>query len=218
MNPPIAGIAAAFHREIEAIEAKIKYWTDAGIQMGAAWRDADRRKLEDLRQKMKNEMETKRVVVLGTVHEFQLDGRPMNSELCSRVQFLVEQFAATTVMEEWTENELVSCIPVFTKDRLDYANVGTSSEGEFKTYCCSPVNHTEHDGILSWLSGEAPSMSEYGPLSNQENREIHMLKNIQEEMKLHRVGLFVVGVAHLHSTCIKLKGAGFNVTAYSWLG
>jgi hypothetical protein len=217
MNPPIAGIAAAFQREIEAIEAKIKYWTDAGVDLGAAWRDADRRKLDDLRQKMKDEMETKRVVVLATVHEFQLAGMPMNSELCSRVQFLVEQFAATVVLEEWTENQSPSCIAVYTNGRVDYESVGTSSEGEFKTYSCSPVNHPAHDGILRGLT-DAPSMSEYGPINNQENREIQMVKNIQQKMKQHRVGLFVVGDAHLHSTCMKLREAGFNVTAYSWLG
>lgn len=217
MNPPIAGIAARFQREIEAIEAKIKYWKDAGVDLGASWRDAERRKLEDLRRKMKNEMETKRIVVFGTIHECQLDGMPMNSELFSRVQFLVEQFAATIILEEWTESQPPSCVAVNAKGVV-YSNVGTTwDEDEFRTYSCHLLNHPGHDGILGCLD-DAPSMSEYGPLDKQENREQRMVENIQHQMEKHQIGLFVVGLAHQHSMSMKLKNAKFNVTAYSWLG
>jgi hypothetical protein len=61
-------------------------------------------------------------------------------------------------------------------------------------------------------------MSEYGPLDRQENRERRMLQNIQTAMELHQVGLFLVGLGHLHSMSNKLLAANFNVTAFEWLG
>ena len=61
-------------------------------------------------------------------------------------------------------------------------------------------------------------MMEYGPLSSQENREHKMLKNIEDAMRNHRVGLFIVGLAHLHSMSMKLQGAQYRVAAYTWLG
>jgi hypothetical protein len=64
----------------------------------------------------------------------------------------------------------------------------------------------------------APSLSEYGPLDKQENRENLMAQNVQQAMTHHDVGIFVVGVAHLHSMSMKLISAGFNVSVYVWLG
>lgn len=59
---------------------------------------------------------------------------------------------------------------------------------------------------------------EYGPLDVQEKREQKMLQNIDEAMQDHRVGLFVVGLAHLHSMAMKLHARQYRVAAYTWLG
>jgi hypothetical protein len=60
-------------------------------------------------------------------------------------------------------------------------------------------------------------MDEYGPFENQEARENRMAKNIGAEMENYETGLFIVGLAHLHSIVGKLRTSGFKVTAFSWL-
>jgi hypothetical protein len=217
MNRQPAGMAARIQSETERIEGEITHWEQSGIQRDGSWQAADSKRLSRLRRELEREVSYKRVVVLGTIHEYQIAGTPLNSELCSRIQFLMDQFAATTVLEEWTENGSQSCVFLNFKESFEYANVGTSSEGEFSTYVCHPVNHPAHDGILG-ICDDAPSMSEYGPLDNQENREIRMLQNIDRAMGKHHIGLFIVGLAHLHSMSMKLKAAKFNVNAYCWLG
>jgi hypothetical protein len=217
MTPTPVGIAARIQGQIDRIEARIKHWAEAGIYTDESWQRADRKRLEELNRRLEHELSSKRVVVLGTIHEYQLDGRPMNSELGVRLQFLIESFAATTIMEEWTENEPASFAALKFGSSLEYSNVGTPSDEDFGTFVCAPVNHPAHDGILGG-SDNAPSMNEYGPLEKQENREIRMLESIQRQMENHHVGIFVVGLAHLHSMAIKLNDAKFNVTAYGWLG
>ncbi len=217
MNRQLAGISARIQNKIERLEGEIARSEQSGIERDKSWQTGDSKRLSKLRSELELEVSRKRVVVLGTIHEYQLAGRPLNSELCSRIEFLVSQFEATAVLEEWTENGSQSCVALNFKDKFEYANVGTSSEGEFGTYVCHPVNHPAHDGILG-VCNDAPSMSEYGPLDHQENREIQMLQNIDRAMAKHHVGLFVVGLAHLHSMSMKLKTAKFNVNTFSWLG
>jgi hypothetical protein len=217
MNRQPAGTAARIQSKIERLEGEIARWEQSSIQRDESWQAADSKRLSRLRSELELEVSRKRVAVLGAIHEYQMAGRQMNSELCSRIDFLIGQFAATTVLEEWTENGSQSCVALNFKDRYEYANVGTSSEGESGTYVCHPVNHPAHDGILG-ICDDAPSMSEHGPLDHQENREIRMLQNIDRAMAEHHVGLFVVGRTHLHSMSMKLKTAKFNVNAYSWLG
>jgi len=207
MRPQPVGIAARIQCEIERIEGDKARWIEAGIQRDESWQTAARKRLDKLQRELELELSRKRVVVLGTIHEYQMAGRPLNSQLCCRIQFLIDQFAATTILEEWTDNESQSCVAANFKDRLGYANVGTSSEGEFRTYICHPVNHPAHDGILGSCE-DAPSMSEYGPLDNQENREIRMLQNIEPQMTKHHVGLFIVGLAHLHSVLVQITRSG----------
>ena len=60
-------------------------------------------------------------------------------------------------------------------------------------------------------------MDEYGPFEKQEAREDQMAKNVQMEMKNYETGLFILGLAHLHSIFSKLRVLGFSVTAYAWL-
>jgi len=64
---------------------------------------------------------------------------------------------------------------------------------------------------------DAPSLSEYGPFENQEAREDGMAKNVQSAMEKYQTGLFLLGLAHLHSMIGKLRALGFKVTAFSWL-
>ena len=62
-----------------------------------------------------------------------------------------------------------------------------------------------------------PMLQEYGPLDVHELRERYMVDRIKEYMEPFNVGLFIVGLAHLHSTLSKLKTASFEVRGYSWV-
>ena len=60
-------------------------------------------------------------------------------------------------------------------------------------------------------------LQEYGPLDVHELRERYMVDRIKESMESFNVGLFIVGLAHLHSTLCKLTVAGFDARGYSWI-
>jgi hypothetical protein len=119
-------------------------------------------------------------------------------------------------MEEWSETKGPSFASTLVSSPVFYKNVGTPLEEQFQTYRL-PINHPSYMGTLDDCD-ECPSMSEYGPLHRQENRERKMLQNIQTAMEEHRVGLFLIGLGHLHSMSNKLIAADFAVTAFEWLG
>ncbi len=180
--------------------------------------DQSNQVLDDLKGQLERELEMKRVVVFGTTHELQKVGHSLNSELAARLSYLLDKFAATVVLEEWATEGPPSFTSVLANDRgLDYKNVGTPPDEQFRTFCNAPINYPGHDGTLGPCE-EAPQFYEYGALNKQENRELRMIQNIQDQMKTHHIGLFVVGLAHLHSICIKLQATGVNVAAYYWLG
>lgn len=159
----------------------------------------------------------KKMVMLGTVHQYQMPGNELSSGLEKRLDFLKSKFGAQVVMEEWSEKYGESVAAKFSKgSSLHWANVGTPDEPRFQTYT-GPINYPGHDGTLQPPDGDAPPMDEYGPFQNQEAREDQMTKNVQAEMKSYDAGLFIVGLAHLHSVFSKLRALGFSVTAYSWL-
>lgn len=157
----------------------------------------------------------KRIVILATVHELQTAGHFLNSELEGRLRYLHDKFAFEIVMEEWSSNQRPSFAANFAPQvGLPWRNVGTPREEHFSTYT-NPIAHPGHDGTLDH-DPEAPGLSEYGPFQRQENRENRLVQNIQTEMANCSVGLFIVGVAHLHSLFGKLRSAGFDVIGYHW--
>jgi hypothetical protein len=44
-----------------------------------------------------------------------------------------------------------------------------------------------------------------------------MVDRIEEVMEPYEVGLFIVGLAHLHSVLSKLRLVGFDVRGYGWM-
>lgn len=119
-------------------------------------------------------------------------------------------------MEEWSEKKEESFAKAFApKSGLNWANVGTTDEPQFQTYW-GQIHYPGHNGTLQY-DPDAPSLDEYGPFENQEARENRMVKNIHAEMENYETGLFILGLAHLHSVFGKLKSSGFTVTGYSWL-
>lgn len=174
------------------------------------------RELAQLEDELEHESKTKRVVVLGTEHGCQRNGNSNNAALAERLLLLIERFAVTLVMEEWSTTKEASFASTLVAAPIEYVDVGTPSEEQFVTYRF-PIHHPSYDGTLGDCQ-DCPSMSEYGPLGRQENREQRMLHNIQTAMGSHNVGLFIVGLSHLHSMSSKLLSVGFNVTAFEWLG
>ena len=159
----------------------------------------------------------KKIVVLATTHECQINGNSLNSEFEKRLEYLKLKFAAQTIMEEWSTKNNKSFADQFAADRsLHWTNVGTPNEKRFKTFY-GPINFPGHEGTFSpdW---DAPTMNEYGPIKNQENREQWMVKKIKTEMQTFEQGILILGLAHLHSLCAKLFSCGFEVHAYSWIG
>ncbi len=217
MSRELKGRSAVLQAEIDRLEREAKRFATSGIPEPVDVREERSRLLTKLRDELKVELETKRVVVIGTDHAIQKTGHLKNPELRSRLLYLIEQFAVTTLMEEWAEKQGPSVASEVAKGFIAYKNVGTPPGAAFQTFRYAPIDHPAHDGTLA-PSWDGPSINEYGPLDRQERREQRMIENILSEMEGHSVGLFIVGHAHLHSMSLKLKEAHFNVTAYSWLG
>jgi hypothetical protein len=175
--------------------------------------DENRQRLSLMLTELEQEQLHKRVVLLGIEHGCQRNGDGFNQELGDRIQCLKEQLAATVLMEEWSQNAAPSFASTL---GVPYQNIGTNSEERFETYW-SDVRYPGYiDGTLD-NSDQHPSMAEYGPLRNQENRENQMVENVRQAMTSHDVGILLIGLAHLHSMCQKLLSADFNVSAFTWL-
>ena len=163
-----------------------------------------------------NISDMKKLIVFATAHNPQMKGDKQNGEIAARLSFLVKEFNVTVIMEEWTYDGSESFPNEFARSSgIAYFNVGTGPEDHFKTFN-GPINYPGHDGTLG-PRFSAPSMYEYGPLTNQENREKRMGLNIEEAMRAYETGIFIVGTGHVHSMSSKLLIAGFDVTAFSWL-
>jgi hypothetical protein len=213
------GRSAQLRREIERLEQEIALLRNQ-FESAPGWDAMHASRYQELERLCREELQelaTKRVVVFGTAHNLQNNGHCLNSELECRLSFLIEQFAVTVLMEEWATDLPPSFASVFTRDHISYSEVGTPSESRFQTFCNAPINHPGHDGTLGPCE-DAPPFHEYGALDKQQNREHRMVQNIQTAMTNHHVGLFIVGLAHLHSIAVKLSETGFTVAAYSWIG
>ena len=217
MERELTGWSALLKAEIDRIEREIQWHDSVGISDPTDMSNARAQRLADLREELTAELKGKRVVILGLTHDSQVKGNSKNLELKERMDFLIQKFSPTIIMEEWTAIR-PSFASSLSTDAIGYKDVGTpAEEPTFRTFRYHQVNHPAHDGMLGscW---DAPAMSEYGPLDKQENREQRMLQNIRREMEEHQVGIFLVGLAHLHSMSMKLQAFRFRVAAYAWLG
>lgn len=158
----------------------------------------------------------KTVVIFATVHQHQRHGSARGLELEERLEYLKAQFGVQVVMEEWADNQGESVAKVLaTKLGVRWTNVGTPRDyPQFRTYT-GPINYPGHDGTLA--DEDAPSMYEYGPFDNQAAREDRMAMNIEAQMDGCETGLFIVGLAHLHSMAARLLSLGFTVSSFFWL-
>jgi hypothetical protein len=162
------------------------------------------------------------VVMLSTTHHRQMSANDASSELGKCLDYLrltfKEQKAVDVqiVMEEWHENLGETVVKEFaTKSGLQWANVGTPDEAQFRTYT-GPICFPGHNGTLQ-PDEDAPGMYEYGPFENQETREKRMVQNVGAEMENYKSRILVLGLAHMHSVFEKLQASGFKVYGYSYL-
>jgi hypothetical protein len=164
----------------------------------------------------------KSVVMLSTMHELQMSTNDRSSELKKCLAYLKSEFKAQksvdiqVVMEEWHDDRGESAAREFaTRSGLQWANVGTPDEGQFRTYR-NPICFCAHNGTLR-SDGNAPQMREYGPFEKQEARENRMVQNVRAAMQKYESGILIVGDNHLHSIFGKLRSSGFNVCGFSYL-
>jgi hypothetical protein len=157
----------------------------------------------------------KKIVMLATVHQHQQSGSAGCANLEARLEYLRSKFNLEAIVEEWSDKK-ESCAKHFAVgSSLHWANVGTPDEPRFSTYW-GLVFYPGHNGTLPY-DRHAPSLDEYGPFENQEERENWMVHRVEDEMANYGSGLFIIGVAHMHSLFAKLRSAGFDVTGYVWL-
>jgi hypothetical protein len=148
-----------------------------------------------------------KVVVFGTNHDVQEKDYKGTNEFRSVLEYIIRVWQVELVMEEWTSTKgstvgkrLASGLHV------QPLNVGTPSTAEFKT------------DIPLFDPMEEPPMviSRHSPLAVQIKREEYMVTEIQKAMIGRSCGLFIVGLAHLHSMSEKLLKAGYEVEAFYW--
>lgn len=157
----------------------------------------------------------KKIAMLATIHQHQQSGSTGCANLEARLEYLRSKFNIGAIVEEWSDKK-ESCAKHFALQKsLHWANVGTPDEPQFQTYW-GLIHYPGHNGTLPH-DPDAPSLDEYGPFENQEKREDWMVHRVEAEMANYASGLFIIGVAHMHSLFAKLRAAGFDVTAYTWL-
>jgi hypothetical protein len=155
-------------------------------------------------------MPLKQMIALATHHHNQLKGHRLNDRFGQVISLIRENYPVQIILEEWTDEHQSFCSTLDTHI-LNWKNVGTPKEERFETFACGlNTNPPTHDP-------SKPMLQEYGPLGTHERRERYMVDRIEEFMQPYDVGLFIVGLAHLHSILSKLKIAGFDVRGYSWM-
>ncbi len=158
----------------------------------------------------------KTVIMLATFHECQSSEVDPSPELEKTLNYLRLKLGFQIVLEEWAEKlgESVAakwCASV----ELPWLDVGTPDEPQFRTIS-GKVRYPGHNGTLKW-DPRAPQIDEYGPFEAQENREKWMMNKVRTEMRPYQAGLFIVGVAHMHSLFAKLLASDLKVVGYSSL-
>jgi hypothetical protein len=217
MNQPLTGIAAILQRKIDRLRQRWELLPRFEGTEFDRMRAERHEEIEALENDLRAEVESRRVVLLGVAHALQDVGHGMNEEYGKRLSFLAENYGATILLEEWAYDRPASFACRFAEGRMKYEDVGAPAESEFKTFANAPITYPGHDGTLGPCP-DAPSLMEYGPVDVQERREQWMVEILDKVMQDHSVGLFVLGLAHLHSMVMKLRARQYRVSAYTWLG
>jgi hypothetical protein len=150
---------------------------------------------------------SKKVIVVGTNHGKQeVSEKPTLFE--RKLRNYVERAHVSVIIEEWKFDD-DKTIGKRIADSLSIAwcNAGPPMQEQFKTYEPCPL----------WLDASCVTELRYGPIEAQIKREAYMIDRICSAMTDHAVGLFVCGMAHMHSISEKLHSAGYDVDGYDCL-
>jgi hypothetical protein len=145
-----------------------------------------------------------KLIIVGVNHLTQLqDDSSMGFNRLLR--YLYNEYTVEVVMEEWRETpEATVGKRLATELGIDWENVGTPSGGEFKTFARYPA----------WHGDSCIEIHPYGPLESQSRRESTMIEKTKKAMSGKNTGLFICGLAHLHSLFAKLHKESFEVEAF----
>lgn len=145
----------------------------------------------------------KKVTLFATAH-YDVTNAP--ADLREAYAFMLNEIEPQIVLEEWsTVRQHRSAAAAAADDKgIPWESVGTPAEERFWTY--GPTN------ALGFPI--ASGLLRYGPIANQELREVAMCDSIQHAIKTRETALLVVGLAHLHSMFLKLS-VEFEVEAYA---
>lgn len=148
-----------------------------------------------------------KLIVLGTDHTVQEKDYQGSGAFRRILEYIVATNGVQVVMEEWTSTKGATVGHRLAEERgLTWVDVGTSNQPDLET--AQPLfDPMETPPIV---------LNRYGPLPVQIKRERNMVGEICKAMKEHEAGVFVVGMAHLHSMAEKLLGQGFDVEAFNW--
>jgi hypothetical protein len=148
-------------------------------------------------------MVKKKVTLFGTTH---CDVTNAPEGLQDAYVFILNEIEPQVVLEEWStvQKHRSAAAAAADNKNVPWESIGTPAEDRFWTFGPSDA--------LGFPS--ASGLLQYGPIANQESREVAMCENIQRAMETRETALLVIGLAHLHSMFVKLSPE-FDVKGYA---
>ena len=146
----------------------------------------------------------KRIAVFGTRH---YTASKLPSDIRATMELIVEKHSPTIGLEEWSINQVESSgfKTVCDARHLLWTSIGTPPTDDLATYT--------YTSALDFPAGA--NIQRYGPFEIQEEREHLMCASIIGAMSSHDSAVLVLGLAHLHSMCMKLKG-DFDIRSWGF--
>lgn len=148
-----------------------------------------------------------KVIVLGTNHEVQEKDYSGTNEFRAVIEYLVRERQVEFLMEEWASNKGSTVGQRLALNlNIPWLNVGTPDKAEFKT----------NSPLFDPMEEQPIVIHRFSPLRTHIKREEYMANEIHKAMVGRTCGMFIVGLAHLHSMSERLLKAGYEVEAFSW--
>ena len=143
----------------------------------------------------------KKIVIVGTFHEKQrISDTPSIFE--KKLRNYVGRAGASIIIEEHRfEDDKTIGKRISDELSIAWSNSGPPNLKRFET--CDPCRFL--------LDGDWVTERRYGPIEAQIERESYMIDKICSAMADHAVGIFVCGMAHMHSVSEKLHRTGYDV-------
>jgi hypothetical protein len=147
---------------------------------------------------------SKALAVFGTRH---YTDQSLPPEIRAAMELILDEHSPTIGLEEWSVTRLAPSgfKTVCETKGIPWTDIGTPATSEFTT----------HDVTWALDHLDGANIRQYGPLDIHEKREHSMRAKIIDAMSSHESAVLVIGVAHLHSMCMKLK-CDFEIRAWAF--